>query len=90
MTDTGSKPRLAAGVRIREDRVRGGHNLLAPERVLRINASTAAILALCDGQRSLPEIVDHLARDYAADRTRIERDVTALLGDLASRGLIDP
>ena len=84
-----ARPRLATGVRLREDRVRGGHNLLAPEHVLRINASTAAILALCDGQRSLPEIVDHLARDYAADRTRIERDVTALLGDLASRGLID-
>lgn len=89
MTDTGSKPRLAAGVRIREDRVRGGHNLLAPEHALRINASTAAILALCDGQRCLTEIVDHLARDYAADRARIERDVIALIDDLATRRLVE-
>ncbi|MDP3320454.1 MAG: pyrroloquinoline quinone biosynthesis peptide chaperone PqqD [Bosea sp. (in: a-proteobacteria)] len=89
MTVAGLRPRLAAGVRIREDRVRGGHNLLAPEHVLRINASSAAILALCDGQRSLREIVDHLARDYAADRTRIECDVIALIDDLASRGLVD-
>lgn len=89
MSDTESKPRLAAGVRIRQDRVRGGHNLLAPEHVLRINASTAAILALCDGQRALREIVDHLAHDFAADRERIERDTTALIDDLVSRRLVE-
>lgn len=89
MIDAGSKPRLATGVRIQEDRVRGGHNLLAPERVLRVNASTVAILGLCDGQRCLREIVDHLARDYAADRVRIERDAIALIGDLATRRLVE-
>lgn len=89
MIDAGSKPRLAAGVRIREDRVRGGHNLLAPEHVLRVNASSAAILGLCDGQRCVGEIVDHLSRDYAADRVRIERDTLALIQDLATRRLVD-
>jgi pyrroloquinoline quinone biosynthesis protein D len=89
MTVAGSRPRLAAGVRIREDRVRGGHNLLAPEHVLRVNASSAAILALCDGQRSLQEIVDLLAQDYVADRARIERDATALIDDLVTRRLVE-
>lgn len=88
MIGTEARPQLATGVRIREDRVRGGHNLLAPEHVLRINASTAAILTLCDGQRCLREIVDHLARDYQADRARIERDTIAVIDDLASRRLV--
>lgn len=89
MTGAEAIPRLATGVRLREDRVRGGHHLLAPEHVLRVNASTAAILALCDGQRSLREIVDHLARDYAADRARIERDTLALIDDLATRRMVE-
>lgn len=84
-----SLPRLAAGVRLREDRIRGGHNLLAPEHVLRVNASSAAILALCDGRRCLREIVDELARDYAVDRARIERDAIALIDDLATRRLVE-
>lgn len=39
-----AKPKLARGVRVQADRVRGGFNLLAPEHVLRVNASSAAIL----------------------------------------------
>lgn len=84
-----SIPRLATGVRLREDRIRGGHNLLAPEHVLRVNASTAAVLALCDGRRCLREIVDQLSRDYAADRERIERDTIALIDDLTTRRLVE-
>jgi pyrroloquinoline quinone biosynthesis protein D len=84
-----SRPRLARGVRVQADRVRGGYNLLAPEHVLRVNASSAAILHLCDGQRSLQDIVDRLADDYAVDRGRIERETSALLDDLVARRMVE-
>lgn len=84
-----ARPRLAKGVRLREDRVRGGHNLLAPEHVLRVNASSAAILALCDGARGVDEIAEILASTYQGERERIAQDVRALLADLVARRLVE-
>lgn len=89
MIAAGSKPKLARGVRVQADRVRGGFNLLAPEHVLRVNASSAAILELCDGQRSLGEIVDHLAAQFEVDRSRIEHETSELLGDLVARRMVE-
>jgi pyrroloquinoline quinone biosynthesis protein D len=84
-----SKPKLARGVRVHTDRVRGGFNLLAPEHVLRVNASSAAILELCDGERSLREIVDHLAAQFEVNRSRIEQEAGALLDDLVARRMVE-
>jgi coenzyme PQQ biosynthesis protein PqqD len=84
-----ARPRLASGVRLRADRVRGGFNLLAPEHVLRINASSAAILNLCDGTRRIGDIAGLLADEYEVERVRIERDVLALIADLASRRMVE-
>ncbi|KPF67626.1 hypothetical protein IP69_13100 [Bosea sp. AAP35] len=89
MITADSRPKLARGVRLQIDRVRGGFNLLAPEHVLRVNASSAAILELCDGQRSLADIVDVLASRYAVDRGRIEREASALIDDLVTRRLVE-
>jgi pyrroloquinoline quinone biosynthesis protein D len=89
MIDAHIRPRLASGVRLQADRVRGGFNLLAPEHVLRINASSAAIIELCDGSRELHVIVDLLACRYRAERSRIERDCLALITELAARGVIE-
>ena len=89
MIGADATPRLAQGVRVQADRVRGGFNLLAPEHVLRVNASSAAILNLCDGQRSLRQIVDGLAAEYEIDRSRIERETIALLDDLISRRMVE-
>lgn len=88
MIEAGSKPRLVRGVRLQADRVRGGFNLLAPEHVLRVNASSATILNLCDGQRSLREIVDLLADEYKVHRGRIEQETVALLENLISRRMV--
>ena len=89
MMSATSRPRLARGVRLQADRVRGGFNLLAPEHVLRVNASSVAILNLCDGERSVAEIVDHLVAHYAIDRERIEGDARALLDDLIARRMVE-
>lgn len=89
MIGGGSIPRLAPGVRLQPDRVRGGFNLLAPEHVLRLNASSAAILELCDGRRSLDEIVGRLAETFTAERERLARDAIALIETLRARRLVE-
>ena len=87
--DPAARPRLARGVRLREDRTRGGFVLLAPERVLTANAVAVEILKRCDGDRTLSAIVDDLAQVFAADRARIAADVGALLADLAGKRMIE-
>lgn len=84
-----ARPRLLRGVRLSEDRVRGGYTLLAPERVLKLKGTTVAVLTLCDGQRSFAQIVDELAQSYAADRALIERESAALLRDLAGKLMVE-
>jgi pyrroloquinoline quinone biosynthesis protein E len=84
------KPRLGRGARLRIDPRDGLPILLSPERGLRLSETAAAIIALCDGTRTLEAIVEALAARYAeADRGRVHTDVVALLTDLRARGVID-
>jgi pyrroloquinoline quinone biosynthesis protein D len=84
-----AKPRLPRGVRLKHDEIRKEWLLLAPERVLKLDQVALAVLERCDGERSLDEIVDDLARVYAADRGRIDADVRAMLASLAEKRLLD-
>ena len=52
-----TRPRLVTGARLRYDDVRDEHMLLIPEGVVRLNPTAAEVLELCDGERSLDEIV---------------------------------
>lgn len=81
-----SRPRLAAGVRLRWDAVRESNILLYPEGALTLNQTAADVLALCDGQRTIDEIAEELsARHEGAD---VRADVENLVGAIANRGLI--
>jgi pyrroloquinoline quinone biosynthesis protein D len=85
----GAKPRLARGVRLREDKARGGHVLLAPERVLQANGTAVEVLKLCDGERSFAAIVEELGNRFAVDRGRIAAEAEALLRDLAAKRVVE-
>jgi pyrroloquinoline quinone biosynthesis protein D len=89
LLDGASKPRLPRGVRLKYDETRGEWLLLAPERVIKANAVAVEILKRCDGIATFAMIVDDLAAQFAADRARIEIDVSALLGDLAAKRMVD-
>ena len=52
-----TRPRLATGGRLQYDEVRAEHVLLIPEGVVRLNATAAEVLELCDGERSIDDIV---------------------------------
>jgi coenzyme PQQ biosynthesis protein PqqD len=79
-------PRLASGVRLRWDKVRERKVLLFPEGAVTLNSTAADVLELCDGARTLDEIVAELASRYGGADVRA--DVENLLGALAARGLV--
>ena len=59
-----SRPRLAPHVRLTFDPARQRHVLLTPETVTLLNDTGAAILELCDGERTVGEIVTELRDRY--------------------------
>jgi pyrroloquinoline quinone biosynthesis protein D len=81
-----TRPRLVTGARLRYDEVREEHQLLVPEGVVRLNPTAAEVLGLCDGERSLDEIVDALSSRY--DGADLGADVRELVGAMAQRGLL--
>jgi pyrroloquinoline quinone biosynthesis protein D len=59
-----SRPELASHVRLMFDRARDRHVLLGPESVAVLNRTGADILGLCNGQRTVSEIVEELQGRY--------------------------
>jgi pyrroloquinoline quinone biosynthesis protein D len=81
-----TRPRLVTGARLRYDDVREEHLLLIPEGAVRLNPTAAEVLELCDGERSLDDIVDALSARYQGADVR--DDVVELVGALAQKGLV--
>jgi pyrroloquinoline quinone biosynthesis protein D len=81
-----NRPRLVTGARLRYDEVREEHLLLVPEGAVRLNPTAAEVLSLCDGERSVDEIVVLLADRYkGAD---VGNDVRELVDGMAEKGLL--
>jgi pyrroloquinoline quinone biosynthesis protein D len=80
------RPRLAPHVRLTFDRARQRHVLLAPEAVSVLNATGAAILGLCDGERTVTDIVAELRGRY--DRVA-DDEVREFLDRLAARRCVE-
>src|SRR5664279_6586759 len=83
-----SRPVLPRHARLKFDETRQVWVILAPERVLAPDEIAVEVLKLCDGVRSVAEMVDELAAKYAADRADISTDVVAMLQDLADKGFL--
>jgi pyrroloquinoline quinone biosynthesis protein D len=81
-----TRPRLMTGARLRYDEVREEHVLLVPEGVVRLNPTAAEVLELCDGERSLDDIVGALSARY--DGADLGDDVQELVDAMAQRGLV--
>ena len=81
-----NRPHLARLVRLEWDAVRESHVLLAPEGVLVLNQTGATILRLCDGERTVAEIVEELRAQY--DRVSGD-EVRDFLGKLAARRWVE-
>jgi pyrroloquinoline quinone biosynthesis protein D len=81
-----TRPCLVTGARLRYDEVREEHLLLVPEGAVRLNPTAAEVLVLCDGERSMEEIVEVLAARY--DGADLGEDVRGLVDAMAQRGLL--
>jgi pyrroloquinoline quinone biosynthesis protein D len=81
-----TRPRLVTGARLRYDEVREEHVLLVPEGVVRLNPTAAEVLELCDGERSLEDIVAALSGRYGGADLR--DDVHELVDAMTQRGLV--
>jgi pyrroloquinoline quinone biosynthesis protein D len=81
-----TRPRLVTGARLDYDEVREQHVLLVPEGVVRLNPTAAAVLELCDGERSLDEIIGTLSAQY--EGSDLGDDVHALVDGMTERGLV--
>lgn len=83
--DVESRPGLRRGVKLVDDPVRDRQALLYPEGVLLLNETATAVLELCDGQRTVPEVAALLAQEY---EDVSPQDVLDLLADLDARRLL--
>jgi pyrroloquinoline quinone biosynthesis protein D len=81
--------RLAPGCRLN---AAGGTEdlLLIPEGALRLKGASRTIVELCDGQRTLSQIVAELQRRFPSeDLGRIETETLTLLKRLRDRGALE-
>jgi len=83
---TSSRPVLGPHVQLRFDPTRDQHVLLSPETVAVLTRTGADILELCDGRRTVAEIVTELRGRYA----RVADDeVRAFLGRLVAKRCVE-
>jgi pyrroloquinoline quinone biosynthesis protein D len=75
-------------MRLRHDTAREQWTVQAPERSFLLDEIAHAVVARCDGRASLSVIIEGLCADFSAPRDVIAQDVTALLQDLADKGVI--
>jgi pyrroloquinoline quinone biosynthesis protein D len=80
-----SVPRLWKLARLDYDAVRQRHVLLYPEGAVLLNDTGAAILELCNGSRTVGDIVTILGERYHTD---VAADVTEYLEQMAERELV--
>ena len=83
-----SRAVLPRHARLKFDETRKVWVILAPERVLAPDEIAVGVLHLCDGRRSVGDVVDLLVAKYAAPREAISTDVIAMLQDLADKGFL--
>ena len=86
--DDQSRPALAPGVRLQTDKVSGEPVLVFPEGVLFINSTAQDIVARCDGQATVEQILAALAEEYDAPAADLREDVMACLTELRQRKLL--
>jgi pyrroloquinoline quinone biosynthesis protein D len=83
-----SRPAMPAHIKLRHDAGRGRWLILAPERIFEPDDIAVEILKLCDGQRTVADIAEQMAKDYNAPIDEITADVISMLQDLADKGVV--
>lgn len=86
--DDSSKLAMPRHVKMRHDAGRGRWIILAPERLFDPDEIAVEVLKLCDGERSVGDIVTVMAKEYNAPEDQIRVDIIAMLQDLSDKGVL--
>jgi pyrroloquinoline quinone biosynthesis protein D len=87
--DRAWRPRLASRARLKFDAIAQQDMLLFPEAALMLNETGAAIVRMCDGARSVEQIIEALAEQFRGiDRDAIRLEVEHFLESIRARGLL--
>lgn len=81
--------RLVRQAKRRRDPVTDAPILMLPERVIELNESADAVLACCDGTRSIDQIALSLADEFDGDGEALLQDVRSLADELLERGVVE-
>lgn len=81
------RPRLRSPGRMKYDKARQSELLLLPERVVELNEAAGAILRLCDGQRTIAQLIAELEAKY--EQTGLEDDIVAFIASASGKGWLE-
>jgi len=84
-----NRPRLAKRVRLQIDAVSGNPVLLDQETIMVLNQTGYEILRLCDGTRTLQEILQDLENQYPTAKSILTREVLEYLEAINQTRLIE-
>ena len=83
-----SRPRLGIGCRVRK--VENGDVLLLPEGILQLKGTATEIIELCNGERTVGDILQAMQALYpSADPEQIEQETESFLNRLLERRAVD-
>ncbi|TJY42810.1 pyrroloquinoline quinone biosynthesis peptide chaperone PqqD [Cohnella pontilimi] len=81
------RPSLRSPGLMKYDKARQTELLLLPERVVELNDTAGAILRLCDGQRTVTQLIEELETVYV--QTGLGDDIVAFISSAAERGWLE-
>jgi pyrroloquinoline quinone biosynthesis protein D len=82
-----ARPAIAAGLRLQWEAAQEAYVLLYPEGMVKLNHSAAAILACCDGVRTVEQVIAQLERSYST--SGLGGEVHAFLELALERGWLE-
>jgi pyrroloquinoline quinone biosynthesis protein D len=82
-----SHPKLNRLFRLQYEEAQQTHVLLYPEGMVKLNQSASEILLLCDGSRTVDEIVSTLEAKFST--TGLQADVRSMLEESVRRNWLD-
>jgi len=88
IVEAATRPVIPPHIKLRHDAGRGRWIILAPERLFDPDEVAVEVLKLCDGQRTVADIADQLAKEYNAPVSEITADIIEMLQDLADKGVV--
>ncbi|OYR12445.1 pyrroloquinoline quinone biosynthesis peptide chaperone PqqD [Brucella grignonensis] len=81
--------KLARGVRLREDSVRGQTVLLAPERALALDEVAVMIINALDGERTLGAIAQEFSIKFETPKEQILADMIVFINEFSKRRMLE-